>query len=681
LKVARVIAEIHRQGHLHRDLKPSNIRVTRDGDVELLDFGLATLSERLEGGDGDEPAARPILVGAPQYMSPEQVRGEPLDVRSDVFSFGVVLYEMACGKRPFSGATSEDVLHEIVRAQPIPPTALVPSLPRELEEVIKTALAPAPEQRYQSMDEVVRGLESAGRKLEAAAMQQRGRRITDRRAAPVAVPSRGGLLVAAIAILVLIGGLLAGRRLMQTAPDERTVLVFPFEVRGQAEGAEYVGRSLAEALAINLAQAHELRVLPVPQKGEIEGVGALARARAAERVGAGRLLAGAITRDGTQVRASVSLVDSAENRILWGTRMQAHDGDLPTLAMSLARAVAGELGATFPRMYDYIGNVSGSPAMAASPQTALAQEAMRAGDIASMRKATRELVEAFPDEPDAHALRTQALVLAWDADPTATRRAALERSIRRLDETAPDNPYGASFRAYLLHQDGKSEAAIEAFSRVIARPDLTPSLRAWALRYRALAKEAVEGKQSALVDLEEAHRLDPANAWTFHILSRTLLSLGRTDEALTRARQAVALVPSFWRNHNALGSTLSELGRHEEARDAFEVACRLGNAQLPCALYALALLRTGDEAAAARAVERASKLTEDAHGTYNLACYWALTGHQKRALVALKRAIDLGFSGSLLTRDPDLASLREDPEFVALVGSLKKARPEDAWPE
>lgn len=681
LKAARALAEIHRDGRLHGDLKPSNILVTRKGEVELLDFGLATLSERLAGADGEEPGARPILVGAPQYMSPEQVRGEPLDVRSDVFSFGVVLYEIACGKRPFSGATSDEVLQEIVRAHPIPPTALVPDLPPELEEVILTALAPAPEQRFQSMDEVVRVLEIAGRTLEAVATQQRGRRVSDREGSTVAGTKRGRLLVAAVALLLVIGGLLVAREQIQGTPDRQTVLIFPFEVRGQDEGADYVGRSFAEALAINLAQAGELRVLPVPQKGEVEGVGALARARAASRIGAGRLLTGAITRDGANVRASVSLVDAAENRILWGTRMQSHDGELPTVAMSLARAVGDELGATFPRLYDYIGNVSGGSAMAASPQTARAREAMRTGDIESMRDATEKLVEMFPDDPDAHALNSQALVLAWDADPTASRRAALERSLRRLDETAPDNPYGATFRAYLLHQDGKSELAIEAFSRVIARPDLTPSLRAWALRYRALAKETVEGKQSALVDLEEAHRLDRANAWTFHILSRALLSLGRTDEALTRAREAVALAPSYWRNHNALGTTLSKLGRHEEARDAFEVACRLGNAQLPCALYALSLLRIGDETAAAQAIGRAARLTPDADGTYNLACYWALTGKRNQALAALGRAVKLGFSGTLLTRDPDLASLRDDPEFTALVDSMNEKAAEDAWPE
>src|SRR5438093_1728577 len=149
LQVARGLARAHRKGLLHRDLKPGNVMVTADGDVKVVDFGLATLFERQDSSllsevstrknDDPESAAesraaaekgRP-LVGTLPYMSPEQVRAETLDARSDIFSLGVVLYEMTTGQRPFAGATSGDLARDIARARPRPPTQLAPKLPLE----------------------------------------------------------------------------------------------------------------------------------------------------------------------------------------------------------------------------------------------------------------------------------------------------------------------------------------------------------------------------------------------------------------------------------------------------------------------------------------------------------------------------------------------------------------------
>ncbi len=675
IKIARVLAEVHQRGHVHRDVKPSNVLVTRDGDVDLLDFGLSNL----QVGDGDGGHEGAILVGAPHYMSPEQVRGETVDARSDIFSFGVMIYEMATGKRPFTGANSDEVLHEITRAQPLSPAALVPDLPASLERIIMQALGEDRADRFQAMDDMTRALELAARGLEGEEERQRRRRITDRGGLAAGTGRRGWIFGAvAAAIAVVLAGV-ALRGWLPKEPADELLLVFPLEVRGLAEGAEYLGRSFAEAIAVNLAQARELHVLPVPQAGEMEGVGALARAKAALRVGAGRLITGAVTRDGERVHATMSLIDSRENRILWGTRVEGGAGDLPMLAMELARAVAGELGATFPRLVDYIGNLTGGERMSASPHTSRALSALRNGAIDELRTATRDLIKEFPNEADARALRSQALMLAWDADTSAANRAALEKSITELERSASGNPYVVFYNAYLEHRRGKSANAVKGFSAVLNRPDLTPSMRAWTLRYRALAKTAVEGKNAALADLEEALRLDPASARTFNILSQTLLDLGRPEEALVRARQAVALMPSYWRNHHALGVALTRLSKTDAARQAYDTACKLGIAQLPCTLHAIALLRAGEHKDAAATASMAATLTEDPDGTYNLACYWALAGERKKALSNLERAIELGFSGRFIRRDPDLATLHDDPEFRALVARVdEKARV--AWP-
>jgi serine/threonine-protein kinase len=668
LQVARALSAVHKSGKVHRDIKPANILVDRDGTVHLLDSGLPSwggMDPTLEGGV-------PVLMGAPQYMSPEQVRGEPLDTRSDVFSLGVVLYEMAAGKRPFSGASSDEILAEILRARPIPPNALAPSVPEGLERLIQKALSPQRADRHQTMEELVTDLEGVADELESESTPQRGRRISDRRR-PVLTPSIHLLAVGVVVIfaLALVTGL-ALRSWLAPTVYPNTVLIVPMEVRGQTEGAEYLGRSFAEAIAVNLAQAPDLRVLPVPQSSEFLGISTLERAVSARAVGAGRMLTGSVTRHGERVVTTLSLIDSVENRIVWGTDMEAAHGDISALASAAARRVAMELGVTFPKLYDYVGNLSGSPAMAASELTGQALDAMRQGRIRPLLVATRKLVRAFPAEPDALTLRAHALMLSLDADPTPANRRALERSITQLDTADPQNPYGQLYRAYLLFRDVHYDQALVRYSTIVARDDLTPAMRAWVLRRRAFIKTvAQQGTDAALEDLEEALHLDPTSAFTFHILSTTLLSSNRYEEALARARQAVALMPSYWRHHETLGVILAKLERHEEALEAFSSACKLGEAQSACARYAIGLLRSGRTEEAHSAASRASTFGEDAQGAYNLACFWALANDEEKALRLLRRAIDRGFSENLPSDDPDLASLYEHPEFLAIVAKAK----------
>jgi serine/threonine-protein kinase len=176
MQVARGLSRAHRKRLLHRDLKPGNLLVTPDGELKIADFGLAMLFERsdstmtsLDDTAADPAAAhtRRVLVGTLGYMSPEQVRDETLDARSDIFSFGIVLYEMATGERPFRGTTISEILNAIVAARPTPPHDIVPHLPLELDRIIQKSLAGRREERYQSMDDLSVDLQRLQRELQA----------------------------------------------------------------------------------------------------------------------------------------------------------------------------------------------------------------------------------------------------------------------------------------------------------------------------------------------------------------------------------------------------------------------------------------------------------------------------------------------------------------------------------
>lgn len=689
-QVARALSRAHRKGLLHRDLKPGNILVTADGDVKVVDFGLATLftpsdatdattaSVAENPGGGRTPIARRgggPLIGTLPYMSPEQARGETLDARSDIFALGTVLYEMTTGDRPFAGTTNVEVLQQIVNAHAVPVHERVPKVPLELDRIIRKAMAPHRAERYQTMEDLAVDLKRLGRDLESGSSpsydELRGplTRARRRRMALQALAAATALAAVGFAAWFL-GPRLSGWA-GTPAAEARAVLILPLEVRGQSEGADYVGRAFAEALAVGLAQSQTLKVLPVPATGQI-GSDPSAPSRAALGAGAGRLLTGALVREGGVVHASLSLVDAGENRILWGTRKDGKDADIPELALAMAREVAAELGTPLPRLYDLPQNALAGSGIAASPLASEALGALQRHEGPAALAATVRLVEEFPGEPEAHALRLQAVFAAWDQDRSAARRAELEQALAALERADPQHPAVEVRRAYVQSSEGQVRGAIAGFTRVLARSDLAPGFRANVLGLRGWNESEVDDTAAALADLEEALRLSPVNAEIFTRLAETLRHTGRLPDALIRARQSVAVSPSDPWALVTLGFTLGDLGRAEEAVEPMGKACELTRGQLFCAAYASTLLRTGRKAEALAAAKKAEGLAESGDGRYNLACFWAQLGNRGEALRSLRRSLELGVHIGFAERDPELVSLHGDPEFEAYIAAVQK---------
>ncbi|MEO1174871.1 MAG: hypothetical protein AAFX94_22875, partial [Myxococcota bacterium] len=319
------------------------------------------------------------------------------------------------------------------------------------------------------------------------------------------------------------------------AADPQTVLILPVDIRGRTDETSYLGHAFAESLAINLALDATLKVLPVPTEAELAG--ATDRSAFARSLGAGKLLTGSVVRNAGELTASLSLVDAAENRIVWGATERSRGTEYTNLAVTLVRRLGEHLGSDFPQMYDYITNLTGGPAMASSPVTAAVIAALRNGNIESASSKSEALVAQFPDEPDARALRAHALLLRWDAQQSPENRKRLEEALVTLRRTDGKSPYVAFYRAYIAYVTGNIEDAALNYSRVLDRDDLSPRARAWVLKYRASVDQALNNGQAALADIEEALRVDPANAWTLAILSETLMAIGRYEDALVRGRK------------------------------------------------------------------------------------------------------------------------------------------------
>ncbi len=685
-QVARALSRAHRKQLLHRDLKPANILITDDGDAKVVDFGLAILFAQ---GDADSGAQSELetrtslqssgssskVAGTLAYMSPEQVRGEDLGPHSDIFTLGVVLYEMTTGRRPFGGGAAGDVVSEILKSRPTPAHDLVPTVPLDLERILEKAMAPRRSDRYQTMEDLEVDLRRLGRDLETGSspayedlMQGVAQPAAKR---PWVLPALvAGVSIAMVLLAVWMIQRMAGDRGGNITVDAHTILVLPLEVRGQAEDADYVGRAFAEALAVNLAQSKALRVLPVPDAGEIlPGVN---RTEMARDLGAGILLTGALTRKPGTVHASLSMVDTVENRILWGAQKDAAEGDLAGLAAMLVREGVAELGmGSSEKVFDDPKNLTGGPEMAGSALLAETIGAMRRRETHTVKTAER-LARMFPDEPDAQILLAAALVRDWWA--LERSRPRVERQIAVVDRLSPGSPYGDLFRASISLDYGRARALL---TTVLERRDLTPALRRELLRARAWAARNGGDSIGAVADFEEALELDPADAGILADLGYNLREAGRGEDALVRVKQAVALEPSIWFYHHSMGHVLSGLDRHEEASHAYRRACEINRMQQPCAALAGSLAQAGRDEESLIVAREAGEMEDTVGGAYNLACFHALNGRRDKAVRYLRRSFELGGDSAWIIRDPDLLSLHGDPEFEAIVRHLRDADDSD----
>ncbi len=407
-QAARGLAAAHERGIVHRDSKPENLFVTRDGTVKILDFGLAKLREPLPGEEGETllrrdatTTAAGVMLGTPAYMAPEQIRGEPADARSDIFSLGLVLYEMLAGRPAFSAETAPEVLTAILREEPPELAALDPSLPPGLERIVRHCLEKQLDDRFQSASDLA---------FDLATLSESGVRATAAGRPPVgrwrprpSWPAIGG----GVAALVLAGLLAwwAGRDGVPTAPAEAgRVAVFPFAVRGPQEVA-YLREGLADLVSAGLdglgdlktVDTHSLLRAVADEDAEAAPEAALP---IAGRFGAPLYVLGSLVAAGDSWQLQASLFEK-EERVAAAETVATDEADLLPAVDRLTRALVAErLGRPAERLARQ-GLLAGR-----SPQAVRAylqgEHAFRHGDWTGAREAFEEALRLEPEFTLAH---------------------------------------------------------------------------------------------------------------------------------------------------------------------------------------------------------------------------------------------------------------------------------------
>ncbi len=662
IQIGEALQEAHSKGIVHRDIKADNIMLTSKGQAKVMDFGLAKLKGSLK------LTRTSSTVGTLAYMAPEQIQGGEADVRSDIFSFGVVLFEMLTGKLPFRGEHEAAIMYSIVNEEPQPIEQSNKNVPSGLTQILKRALEKNPDARYQSMQDVVNDLSllQSGGSLPSASTHREGRsRYTG-------IPKllRSVILIPVLGVLgaVVAGLLLLGRG--DTTID--SIAVLPFENVSKNKDLEYMSDGITESLINSLSEVASLRVLPRSSVFQFKGQETQAQ-RIGKELGVKAVLTGRVVLRGATLNVQVELIDVQKQAQLWGEQYNRPMSDFLAVQQEIAGTISEKL-----RL-----RLSGTEKKNLLKQYTENNEAYQLylkGNYFIQKSTPEGLAKGYDLLNQAIKLDPNfplpyvgiAYYYAIATDFSLAPAIAMPELKKATDRALQADEHLAQARAmsgwYELWYTWNWNSANEQLRSAI---DLNPNeylphfFYSWYLSAWGKFDESIEeGKR--LVELQP---LSP-EVYTFYGLM--LYYAGKYDDAIAQCQKALDLDPNYPIAHLFLGFCDIQKGNFAKAVGEYQKAHALFDCPWTLARLGYAHARAGNRKEAATILDSLKQQAKRMYVASDIvATIYVALGDYDRAFEYLQKGYEERAGWMIWLRvDPVWNPLRDDPRFSALLKKM-----------